>query len=520
MGRKRVAWAGVCATLVLAGCSLIPDYHRPSLPVATSYPTGVAYKGAGPSSGHVERLADAIGWHNFFADPRLQSLIAIALRNNRDLRVATLNVAAAQAQYRVQRSDLFPQISASTTGELGSLPADSLFPIGANGVASPGTASGGTVPNSAAIPTGNAHIPYHYYSIGVGFTSFELDVFGRLRSLTAQAFEQYLGYADTARSAQISLVAEVASGYLAVRADQALLKLTQDTLASETSTYGLTNAMYKQGTTTLLSLRQAETAVDTARTNLSQYIRQAAQDENALVLLLGEPMPADLPAGKSLYEQGLLSDLPAGLPSDLLFRRPDIVAAEHNLIAANANIGAARAAFFPSISLTGSGGIAGSQLNKLFTGIGTTWSFAPQITIPIFTAGQNQGNLDLAKAQKNIQVAQYEKTIQTAFQEVADGLAARTTYADQVQAQQTLVDATADSLRLSTMLFKAGANNYLPVLTAQQTLYSAQQTLLTLKQAQLANLVTLYKALGGGWNEFTVADASLTGRRELTISAQ
>jgi len=196
------------------------------------------------------------------------------------------------------------------------------------------------------------------------------------------------------------------------------------------------------------------------------------------------------------------------LPSDLLFRRPDVVATEHNLIAANANIGAARAAFFPSISLTGSGGVAGSQLSRLFTGAGTTWSFEPEVSIPIFTAGQNQGNLDLAKAQKTIQVAQYEKTIQTAFREVSDALAARTTYVDQVRAQQQLVDAAADSVRLSTMLFKAGVSNYLAVLTAQQTLYSAQQTLLTLKQAQLANLVTLYKALGGGWNERTIATTS------------
>jgi multidrug efflux system outer membrane protein len=293
-----------------------------------------------------------------------------------------------------------------------------------------------------------------------------------------------------------------------VLADQALLKVTQDTLTSETDSYNLTNAMFKRGTTTLLSLRQAETAVDTARANLALYTRQSAQDENALVLLLGEPMPADLPAGKGLDNQGLLSDLPAGLPSDLLFRRPDVVAAEHNLIAANANIGAARAAFFPSISLTASGGVAGSQLNQLFTSAGTTWSFTPQINIPIFTAGQNQGNLDLAKVQKNIQVAQYEKTIQTAFREVSDALAARTTYIDQVRAQQQLVDAAADSVRLSTMLFKAGVDNYLPVLTAEQTLYPAQQTLLSLKLAQLANLVTLYKALGGGWNERTIATAT------------
>jgi multidrug efflux system outer membrane protein len=500
---KQASYVALGAAIALGGCSLIPDYLRPGLPVATRYPSGDAYKGANPSPGRAVS-ADAIGWRDFFADQRLQSLIAVALRNNRDLRVAALNVAAAQAQYRVQRSDLFPQIGVSSGGEFGSLPKGAALPISGTSV---GSAAGSAPTN--VIPTGSEHVSYRYYSAGVGFTSYELDLFGRLGSLTSQAFEQYLGYAETARSTQISLVAEVASGYLSVLADRALLKITQETLASETASYDLTNVMFKGGTTTLLSVRQAETAVDTARANLALYTRQAAQDENALVLLLGQPMPDDLPPGKSLDEQGLLSDLPAGLPSDLLFRRPDVVAAEHNLIAANANIGAARAAFFPSITLTGSGGVAGSQLNHLFTGAGLTWSFEPQINIPIFTAGQNQGNLDLAKAQKNIQVAQYEKTVQTAFREVADALAARTTYIDQVRAQQQLVDAASDSVRLSTMRFRTGVDSYLPVLEAQQSLYSAQQTLLSLKQTQLANLVTLYKALGGGWNERTVPPSSM-----------
>jgi multidrug efflux system outer membrane protein len=502
-----VSALAVSGLAVLGGCSLIPDYHRPNLPVATSFPAGDAYKGANLSPKQAERSADAIGWRDFFADKRLQSLIGIALRNNRDLRVAMLNVAAAQAQYRVQRSDLFPQISASPVAELGALPGSSTIPTGTTGVGSAG-ATGSPNTSSNVVTTGPTHVPYHFYDVGVGFTSYELDLFGRLRSMTSQAFQQYLSQAETARSSQLSLVAEVAGAYLSVLADQDLLKVTQDTLTTEQASYDLTNALFKQGSTTLLSLRQSETAVDTARANLAQYTRQEAQDENALVLLLGEPMPADLPEGQSLDAQGLLSDLPAGLPSDLLFRRPDVVAAEHSLIAANANIGAARAAFFPSISLTASGGVAGSQLNHLFTGAGTIWSFEPAITIPIFTAGQNQAQLDLAKVQKNIQVAQYEKTIQTAFREVSDALAARSTYVDQLKAQQQLVDAAADSVRLSTMLFKAGVDNYLPVLTAQQTLYSAQQTLLNLKQAQLANLVTLYKALGGGWNEHTVAAAS------------
>ncbi|MEJ0096278.1 MAG: efflux transporter outer membrane subunit [Methylocella sp.] len=502
MTRMRRAFTfSACAAALLGGCSLVPDYSRPDLPVASNYPSGAAYKGAKQA----EDSADSIGWREFFADRRLQTLIYVALRNNRDLRVAVLNVAAAQAQFRVQRSELFPQISASAIAELGSLPANAAIPESPAGIAS-GT-PGATASPASTINTGNQHVSYQFYNPGIGFASYELDVFGRLRSLTSEAFEQYLGYEETARSAQISLVAEVASGYLAVLADRDLLKITQDTLVSETASYELTNAMFKRGATTLLSLRQAETAVDTARTNLALYTRQEAQDENALVLLLGEPMPADLPPGKGLNGQGLLSDLPAGLPSDLLFRRPDIVAAEHDLIAANANIGAARAAFFPSISLTGSGGVAGTQLSRLFTKSALTWSFEPQITLPIFTGGQNEANLDLAHVQKNIQVAQYEKAIQTAFREVSDALAARTTYVDQVKAQRQLVNAAADSLRLSTHRFRAGVDDYLPVLQAQETLYSAQQTLLGLNQARLVNLVTLYKALGG-WHEHAAAPAT------------
>ncbi len=499
--------AAVCLAALLGGCSLIPDYLRPDLPVAESYPTGGAYRSAKQTPEQAAIAADAIGWREFFTDPRLQQLIDIAIRNNRDLRVAVLNVAAAQAQFRVQRADLFPHISLSNLAEYGQLPESSSIPTSGTGAGAPTGGSTVTAPTSTS-QSGPKHTSYRYYSSGIGFTSYELDVFGRLRSLSEQAFEQYLGYEASARSSQISLVAEVATGYLAVLADQALLNITRETVASEQQNYDLTNAMVQGGTSTLLSLRQAETALDTAKANLALYARQAAQDENALVLLLGQPLPADLPVGNGLDQQALMSDLPSGLPSDVLLRRPDVIAAEHNLIAANANIGAARAAFFPSVTLTGSGGVGGSQLSRLFTAGGLTWSFAPQINVPIFTAGQNQGNLDLAKIQKNVQVATYEKTIQTAFREVSDALAARGTYIDQVAAQQQLVDAAADSLRLSTLRFRSGVDNYLPVLTAQQTLYSAQQQLLSLKQAQLANLVTLYKALGGGWNEHTPPPAT------------
>jgi multidrug efflux system outer membrane protein len=483
------------AGTMLGGCSLIPNYERPVPPVASTFPDGPAYQ-ADPGKPQAVS-ADALGWRNFFSDPALQRLIDIALHNNRDLRVAVLNIEAAQAQYRIQHSDLFPHIDLNGAGQFERIPGNTAVAFSGT----PGVGTGSTGASSVAS-TGNQAITFRNFTAGIGFTNYELDLFGRVRSLSQQAFEQYLGETETRRSAQISLIAEVAGAYFAVLADRELLRLTEETLKSETASYDLAKLQLNGGTATALNARQAETAVDTARANLVQFTRQAAQDENALVLLLGQPMPTDLPA-KGLDEQGLVADLPAGLPSDLLTRRPDIMAAEHNLLAANANIGAARAAFFPSITLTASDGVLSNRLSNLFTAGATTWSFAPQLTLPIFTAGQNEANLDLAKVQKNIQVAQYEKAIQTAFREVSDALAARGTYGNQLKAQQDLVAATADSLQLSQMRFKAGVDNYLPVLDAERSLYTAQQTLLSLDQAQLTQQATLYKALGGGWVEGT-----------------
>ena len=472
---------------MLAGCSLIPDYERPEAPVAAAFPTGPAYAA---DAGKAAVTADLLGWRDFFADPALQRLIQIGLENNRDLRVAALNIEAAQAQYRAQYANLFPQIDATGSGSFEKIPGNSAFAFGGGGA-------------SSTVPTGSKAINLRSFSAGIGFTNYELDLFGRIRSLSEQDFEQYVAQAETRRSTQISLVAEIAGAWFAVLADRELVRLTEETLKSETASYDLAKLQLNGGTSTALAARQAETAVDTARASLIQYTRQEAQDENALVLLLGQPIPADLPPGQGFAGQSMVADLPSGLPSDLLERRPDIVAAEHDLIAANANIGAARAAFFPSITLTASDGVSSTHLNHLFTGAATTWSFAPQITVPIFTAGQNEANLDLAKTQKNIQVAQYEKAIQTAFREVADALAARGTYGSQVKAQEDLVAATQDSLNLSQMRFKAGVDSYLPVLDAERSLYTAQQNLLTLKQAQLTQQATLYKALGGGWVEKT-----------------
>jgi multidrug efflux system outer membrane protein len=356
------------------------------------------------------------------------------------------------------------------------------------------------------VPSGTGATTFRYYSAGIGFTNFELDLFGRQRSLTTAAFEQYLAQSETRRSTQISLVAEVASDYLAVLADEALVNLTAETLQSQLESYQLTQAMYDRETTTLLSLRQAQSSVESARASLAQYQRQLAEDTHALTLVLGGEIPTDLlPASQDIYTEGLLAEVPAGLPSDLLTHRPDVLSAEHALRAANANIGAARAAFLPSIQLTGSGGTASGRLGDLF-GRGTgTWSFAPTITLPIFAGGQNVANLDLAHIEKNVAVAQYELAIQTAFREVSDGLSARGTYLQQRGAQEALVAADADAYRLAEMRFRSGVDSYLATLDAQRSLYAAQQGLVAVRQAELANRVTLYKALGGGWQTNTAS---------------
>jgi multidrug efflux system outer membrane protein len=474
------AIAVVALTAGFTGCSLVPDYLRPSAPISQSWPRGAAYD---KTSATADAPASDIGWRDFFGDALLQSLIDLALKNNRDLRVAALNVETAQAQYRIQRADLFPAINASGTSDTQRTPAD---------LSSRGQA---TVSRS--------------YSVGLGVTSYELDLFGRIRSLNLQALENYLSLDETRISTQISLVAEVANAYLTMLADQQLLQLTQDTLLSQRQSYELTQQSRLRGVATELDLRQQETSVRTAEANLALYTRQVAQDRNALELLLGGPLPAAveqrLAQPVDLANQSLPSALPAGLPSDLLTRRPDIRAAEHTLKAANANIGAARAAFFPSISLTGSAGTSSASLSGLFKNGSAAWSFAPQISLPIFDAGSNQANLDVAKLQKDIGIAQYEKAIQTAFREVADALAASGTYDEQLTAQQKLVEASDVSYRLSDLRYRSGVASYLDALVAQRSLYSAQQTLITTRLNRATSLVTLYKVLGGGWSERTVA---------------
>jgi outer membrane protein, multidrug efflux system len=493
-----IARVAPLAVASLGACTMMPHYERPGSPVPASWPQDgdAALKSRESSASAAAQppqsvSADQIGWHDFFLDARLRELIRIALENNRNLRIAVLNVAASEAQFRVERSNLFPSISATGAEILEKLPPNGALPLNAIG-----SSAGSTV-----IPSGPGSTTFRYFSATAGFTNYELDLFGRQRSLTTEAFEQYLAQYESRRSTQITLVSEVATDYFAVLADEALVKLTEETLKSETETYALTQAMYERDATTLLSVRQAESPVDAARASLAQYRRQLAEDRHALELVLGEEIPPALAPEPDIEQEQLLADLPVGLPSSLIENRPDILSAEHALRAANANIGAARAAFFPSIELTGSGGTASGRLRDLFSKGSGTWSFSPSITLPIFTGGQNKANLDLAHVDKKIQIATYEQTIQTAFREVADALSGRSTYRDQLQAQQALVAANADAYRLSELRFRQGVDSYLSTLDSERSLFAAQQTLVALRQAELANEVTLYKALGGGWRE-------------------
>ena len=506
IGKRRIPFAAAIGASIglltgIGGCTLEPHYQRPEAPVSEQWPSGPAFAAAAVEASNSTAppaAAGDIGWREFFTDPRLQKLIELALQHNPDARIAALNIAAARAQYQIQRADLFPTIAATGLEQV------QKYPPGVAAIAAGGSSGG-------ALGRGGSSGIARYYEAGVGFTAFEIDLFGRIRSLNHQRLQQYFGYIETRRGTQISLVAEVANAYLTLLADQELLRITQDTLSSQEGSYKLTKMSYDGGIATALDLRQAETSVDSARANLAEYTRQAAQDQNALVLLLGTPLPGDLPPGAGLEEQKLLADLPPGLPSDLLVRRPDILAAEHNLIAANASIGAARAAFFPSVTLTGSYGTASTQLSGLFDHGSSAWTFSPQISLPIFAGGANVASLDLAKVEKNVYIVQYERAIQTAFREVADALAGRGTLDRQIAADQALVEATRDSYRLSDMGFRGGVENYLSVLDSQRSLYAAEQTLIAVKLARLQNLVTLYKALGGGWSERGAQNTNVSG---------
>jgi multidrug efflux system outer membrane protein len=482
MARASTGFLAATLATLLGACTLEPHYHRPPPPVPPL-----------PGGTTAGTAAADIGWREFFPDPQLQQLIALALTNNRDLRVAALNVQSAQAQYRIQRAQLFPTVDASAVEQVTRTPTavvESEFPTAASAFA------------GSALPSG---ITVRTFDVGVGFTNYELDVFGRIRSLSHAALQQYFSSGETRRSVQLTLVAEVATAYLAVLTDQTLLDITRNTLKSQDESYALTQKMFNGGTTTELALRQAETTVDTARANLAQYNRQLAQDCDALALLLGAPIPDSIDVSGGLDRGNMVTELEEGIPSDVLVHRPDVLAAEHQLMAANAQIGAARAAFLPSISLTGSLGTESSQLSGLFKAGSRAWTFSPDISLPIFAGGANIANLQATKLARDTAVAQYEKTIQTAFREVADALIARSTLDEQLAAQQALVTASAVAYRLADMRYRGGVDSYLTALVAQVSLYSAQQQLQSVRLARLQNLVTLYKALGGGLRERAAA---------------
>ncbi|QHC95454.1 efflux transporter outer membrane subunit [Pseudomonas sp. R84] len=445
--------------VLMGGCSLIPEYQRPASPTAAQYPTAT------------QAARNGEDWRTLFTDPALQQLIESALVNNRDLRVAALNVEAFQAQYRIQRADLFPAVSANANELRQRMP--------------PSVTQGKALINST-------------YSANLGISAYELDFFGRVRSLSEEALQTWLSTEEARRSAELSLVASVANAYLTWRADQELLELTRDTLAADEQSLHLTTRNREAGKSSALEQAQARTSVDSSRANLARYQRQVAQDLNSLTLLVGAPVPDALPARPLASD--LVQQLPAGLPSDLLQRRPDILQAEYKLKAANANIGAARAAFFPSVSLTANAGTSSRDLSGLFGGGSGAWSFQPQISLPIFNAGSLRASLDYSKLQKDVAVAEYEKSIQTAFQEVADGLAARSTYQQQLQAQRDLVAATQTYYNLAQNRYQNGVDSSLTFLDAQRSLFSSQQGLITDRLAQLVAEVNLYTALGGGWS--------------------
>ncbi|WP_341914473.1 efflux transporter outer membrane subunit [Polaromonas sp. YR568] len=465
------------AVALAAGCSMAPKYERPEAPVATDWPglrlaRSLAVAPTTASTAVQTTAAADIEWQSFFSDPKLRLLIEAALRNNRDLRIAVLNIEQARAQFQIRRADQFPTVGASATG----------------------TRQPATGGNISSV-----------YTAGLAMTSYEIDFFGRVASLKDAALAQYLATEEGRKTTQISLIATVTNTWLSLLADEELLAITAQTLATREESFKLSQLRFDNGATSELDLRQAESLTEAARISLAQLQRQRALDENLLTLLLGQPLTGELaaalPAGQALADAPLMVDVPAGLPSDLLTKRPDIRQAEQQLLAANANIGAARAAFFPRISLTASAGSASNHLSGLFESGTYGWTLAPQLFLPLFDAGRNRAGLDSANVNRDIAVAQYEKAIQTAFREVADALAGRATLGEQLRAQQAQASAEATRFKLSDLRYQNGIASQLDLLDAQRSLFAARQAVVQTRLLQLQNQVTLYKTLGGGWTE-------------------
>ena len=465
---KKLIPTALAAAMLLAGCSLIPTYERPAAPVPTTFP--------GDPAQPAGQAAAALPWQDFFTDPRLAGLIQTALVNNRDLRVSVLNIEQARAQFQIERSALFPALGLTGNGSRSS-------------------------PNPYQAIDSSMGSVTSQYSVNFGFTAWELDFFGRIRALKDQALAQYLATEETRKAAQISLIAAVATGWITVMADNELLEITRQTMVTREESVRLAKLRFDNGVSSEIDFQAANTAAESARATYAQQQRARLQDENALALLLGAPVPADAIASnaKGLESTQPMPDVPAGLPSDMLIERPDIRAAEQQLIAANANIGAARANFFPRVSLTSSIGTASSEFSGLFDRGSKAWSFAPTVTLPIFDAGRNWATLQSSKAGREIAVAQYEKSIQTAFREVADALAGRATLGEEVRAQRAQATAEGVRFRLSDLRYRNGIASALDLLDAQRSLFTAQQLAVNARLLQLQNQVTLYKTLGGGW---------------------
>jgi multidrug efflux system outer membrane protein len=455
----------------LSGCTLAPKYARPAAPVPADWPKGAAYQETGTAT--VAPAPSELNWQEFFPDENLQKVITTALKNNRDLRLAVLNVERARALYGIQRAELLPAVNAVGGISRQRVPAD-------------------------LSSTGKA-MTAEQYGVNLGISAWEIDFFGRIRSLKDRALEEYLATDQARRGAQILLVSAVANAYLALAADRETLKLASSTLESQEAAYRLIRKRLDVGLTSELDLLRAQSQAEVARGDVARYTQLAAQEENALNLLIGSPLQGEfLPTGLGSVIPP--KEISPGASSELLLQRPDVLTAEHRLKAANANIGAARAAFFPRISLTTAIGTASAELSGLFKAGSGVWSFAPQIVLPIFDA-RTWSAYDVTKIDREIAVAQYEKAIQTAFKEVADALAVQGTVNGQIAAQQSLVDAFAETYRLSNMRYTKGIDSYLSVLDAQRSVYAAQRGLIVLHLARLVNRVTFYKVLGGAHQE-------------------
>ncbi|MCK9516623.1 MAG: efflux transporter outer membrane subunit [Ottowia sp.] len=483
----RLAALGAVALLTLSACSLVPEYERPAAPIASHWPVG----GATEADTKGAAAAD-LRWQNFVQDDQLRKVVQLALDHNRDLRIAVQNIEQARAQYRIRQADRLPTVAAEATGT-----------------------------RSQPTPTGTPSVSSSY-TVGLGVSAWELDFFGRVAALEDVALADFLATTEARKSAQISLVASVMTTWLQLKTDTELLALTERTLATREQSLELIQLRFDNGASSALDLRQAESLVASAKATSAEQKRQRMQDINLLTLLVGTQVPdalipelpdtsvAEAPTDLAQPTATVapaadlpdFAQVPAGLPSDLLLRRPDIHAAEQQLIGANANIGAARANFFPRITLTGSLGRASHDLDGLFgSGGSKAWSFGPSITLPIFDAERNRAGLESARAGREIAVAQYEKTIQTAFREVSDALAGRATLGDQLNALQEQVAADRDRFRLADLRYRNGVASFLDLLDAQRSLFAVEQALAQVQLAQRANEVALYKSLGGGWSD-------------------